>query len=377
MLATSRSYDCVFRMDIEIKVCGLFPGSSRILSLLGPAVVYSCALHARCAFTESTREPLPAKQLDIRRANNGLRPQSMNLRVLRQGMKKGMGLAHSLACAIFPASCVLCDTPLAQFSAAPVCSFCWASLTPQSGTLCLGCGEALGAHAFASEDRAPGDWLCRPCRVVPPAFDRAVAYGLYTGTMRLLLHVLKYDGMEPVARPLGSRMAAQLAMLPGLPKRMTVVPVPLHAGKRRQRGFNQAELLARALAHAGRTHGLSLRVETGLLVRCRATESQAGLSPTARRRNLQGAFAVPGDNKKNKKPLAGRDILLVDDIYTTGATARAASAALRRAGTGQVWVVTAARAQRAEMVELVQATALPMEEDVAFWGELPGSAGHN
>ena len=272
----------------------------------------------------------------------------------------------------------MCDTPLSKFSAAPVCSPCWALLTPQSGTLCLGCGEALGAHAFATDDRAPGDWLCRPCRVVPPPFDRAVAYGLYTGAMRLLLHLLKYDGMEPVARPLGSRMAAQLAGLPGLPKRMTVVPVPLYAGKRRQRGFNQAELLARSLARAGRAHGLALRVETGLLMRCRATESQAGLSPTARRRNLRGAFAVPGDNKNNKKLLAGRDILLVDDIYTTGATARAASAALRRAGAGQVWVATAARAQQADMVELVQATALPMEEDVAFWGGLPGeSAGHN
>ncbi len=239
----------------------------------------------------------------------------------------------------------------------------------------MGCGEALGAHAFATEDRAPGDWLCRPCRAVPPAFDRAVAYGLYTGTMRQLLHLLKYDRMEPVARPLGLHMAGQLAEVPGLPKRMTVVPVPLYKGKRRQRGFNQAELLARVVARAGRVHGLSLRVETGLLVRRRATESQAGLSPVARRRNLQGAFAVPDSEKKL---LAGRDILLVDDIYTTGATARAASAALRRAGAGQIWVVTAARAQRADMVEPVQAAIPPMEDDVAFWGEMPGKlVGHN
>ena len=200
----------------------------------------------------------------------------------------------------------------------------------------------------------------------PPAFDRAVAYGLYRGTMRSLLHLLKYDGMEPVAQPLGALLAAQVAALPAIPAAMTVVPVPLFGGKRRQRGFNQAELLARAVARSGRQHGLALHVETKLLQRTRATESQAGLSPHGRRRNVQGAFAVPGAG--DKKPLAGRDLLLIDDIYTTGATARAAAGALRRAGAAQVWVATVARAQRQELAEPVHAVETPMEEDVAFWG---------
>ncbi len=184
--------------------------------------------------------------------------------------------------------------------------------------------------------------------------------------MRSLLHLLKYDGMEPVAQPLGALLAAQIAALPAIPVAMTVVPVPLFGGKRRQRGFNQAELLARAVARSGRQHGLALHVETKLLQRTRATESQAGLSPHGRRRNVQGAFAVPGAG--DEKPLAGRDLLLIDDIYTTGATARAAAGALRRAGAAQVWVATVARAQRPELAEPVHAVETPMQEDVAFWG---------
>jgi ComF family protein len=287
------------------------------------------------------------------------------VRVLRSSRALRTNI-DALTSAVFPADCSLCQTPLARLSRAPVCPACWSDLHPQSGTLCLHCGEALGAHAFASQDRAPGDWFCRPCRAVPPDFDRAVAHGLYRGTLRSLLHLLKYDGMEPVAAPLGALMAAQIAQQPAIPRAMTVIPVPLFAGKHRQRGFNQAELLARAVARAARAHGLDLKVDSSILIRKRDTASQAGLTSVGRRRNVRGAFAVRG-HVMGTQLLAGRDLLLVDDIYTTGATARAASSALRRAGAAQIWVATAARAQRQEFVEPVHAIAIPMEEDVAFW----------
>ena len=181
-----------------------------------------------------------------------------------------------------------------------------------------------------------------------------------------MIHLLKYDRMEPIARPLGARMAAQVAAQPGIPRAMTLVPVPLHRAKRRERGFNQAELLAHAVAAAGRQHGFTLHVETRWLRRRKATESQAGLSLSARRRNLAGAFAVSGA-QDGAKPLAGRDLLLIDDIFTSGATARAASAVLRRAGAREVWVATAARAQREELVERTPGAPVRMEDDVAVW----------
>jgi ComF family protein len=183
--------------------------------------------------------------------------------------------------------------------------------------------------------------------------------------MRSLLHLLKYEGWEPVARRLGALMAARIASIPGLPQSMLVVPVPLFKSRRRERGFNQAELLARAATRAMR----NLRPEwegefaPGVLARQRATESQAGLSLHQRRRNLRGAFFVTDAIR-----VQGRDVLLIDDIYTTGATVRACSLALRRAGAAGVWVATVARAQRRQ-IEAYRAVSVevPMHQDVAMW----------
>jgi ComF family protein len=184
--------------------------------------------------------------------------------------------------------------------------------------------------------------------------------------MRSLLHLLKYEGWEPVARKLGALIAAQVASIPGLPQSMLVVPVPLFKVRRRERGFNQAEVLARTAMRVMK----NLRPEwegefaPGVLARQRATESQAALSLHQRRRNLRGAFFVTDAAR-----VRGRDVLVVDDIYTTGATALACSLALRRAGAASVLVATAARAQRRQ-VEAYRATVtaeVPMHQDVAMW----------
>ena len=208
---------------------------------------------------------------------------------------------------------------------------------------------------------------CRPCRMVPPEFERAVAHGLYTDTLRTLLHLLKYDGLQPVADSLGALLARQVAAVDGLPARMVVVPVPLFGSKRRERGFNQAELLARAVCAAMRRLRPEWKGElaAGALMRQRATESQAGLTPHQRRRNVRGVFSVPKPER-----VCGLNVLLIDDICTTGATARACSAALMKAGAARVWVATAARAQRQEIQfvpTLSTAAETPMHEDVAMW----------
>jgi ComF family protein len=264
----------------------------------------------------------------------------------------------------------VCGVPLIHFSIPPVCPFCWNDLAPQTGPLCKRCGEAL---VFDRELRV---WKpCRPCRFAPPAFAKAVAHGVYQGKLKQLIHLLKYDGMEPLAKRLGALMADPVLAIRDLPDDLLVVPVPLYRRKRRSRGFNQSELLARGLLAELRKRCPELHIELArrLLVRQRATVSQAGLDPHERRANVRGAFAVP-----HPEAVRGRNVLLIDDIYTTGATARACSAELRGAGAASVWVATVARAQIKEMDEEPEddlqlnepdRPEIPMEEDFAYWEE--------
>jgi ComF family protein len=206
--------------------------------------------------------------------------------------------------------------------------------------------------------------------MAPPPFERAVAYGGYTGTLRSLIHALKYDGILPVAERLGGLLADAILKLEsdsGMALgELLVVAVPLHATKRKQRGFNHAELLAKAAVRVlrARRPDWKLTVAGGALERRKATQSQAGLSPHQRRANLRGVFFVPQPGL-----IAERDILLIDDIYTTGATVRACSQVLRRAGAASVWVATVARPQRENAASpQFEQEEIPMEQDVAFWG---------
>ncbi|HEY6303790.1 MAG TPA: ComF family protein [Terriglobales bacterium] len=172
-----------------------------------------------------------------------------------------------------------------------------------------------------------------------PPFERAVAYDGYDGGLRDLIHVLKFQQVRPAAAVLGRILAETIASLEqAMPVgTIVVIPVPLHTHRQAQRGFNQAEIIARsALKQLSRLKRFELC--TGVLARRRETGSQIGLTRHQRRENLRGAFAVADPTR-----LLNRDILLVDDVYTTGTTASECARVLRRAGAARVWVATVAR----------------------------------
>ena len=211
-----------------------------------------------------------------------------------------------------------------------MCEACRAAIQPIAGATCDLCGETVPDNANGEDLR-----LCAACQELRPLFDKAVAYGAYDGELRELIHLLKYEQVLPADNPLGAMLAEAIAKLE-LTGPVVVVPVPLHSSKRRQRTFNQAEMIVRAslkrLPRAG------FKLESKVLARVRHTVSQIGLTRPQRRENMRGAFQVVHPNK-----VSGRSVLLVDDVLTTGTTASECARVLCKAGAQKVWVATVAR----------------------------------
>jgi ComF family protein len=176
-----------------------------------------------------------------------------------------------------------------------------------------------------------------------PTFAKASAYGSYEGGLRELVHLLKYEQVRPAAGVLGRMLREAIADLePSFrAAEILVVPVPLYSRKLRQRGFNQSEVIVRAaLKHAGQDR---LTLDTAVLERRRETQTQTGLTRHQRRENIRGAFVVAKPEK-----VKGREILLVDDVFTTGTTVSECARILRRAGASKVFVATVARTLKAD-----------------------------
>ena len=234
---------------------------------------------------------------------------------------------------LFPTPCHVCGAPLDRERVSSLCGRCWRALERMPPAGCSRCGWPFPAVAAAAGSEQP---LCQRCRESEDAFRLARAVLRYRteGTARAAILLAKHGGQLTLLRHLAWLLAAEASRYLPLIGWDALVPVPLHWRRRWERGFNQAEVLARAV---GRQHGVP--VLRRALVRVRPTPRQEG-DLDARRRNVREAFAV-------RTPQAVRDqrLLLVDDVFTTGATANACARALLDAGAAEVGVLTLARVE--------------------------------
>lgn len=241
-----------------------------------------------------------------------------------------MSLVTRLVEALFVPHCPACDGP----SAPPLCPPCAGTLV-ELGAACPRCAEPRSGPADGPAAATP----CARCRRGGWPLEAVVAPWRYGGQLARAIHALKFGRRPSVARELAALHAPFLAATIEAGGVDVIVPVPLHWRRLARRGFNQAEALAR---HAIAAASISVPLHRRALRRVRATVPQTGLSATARARNLAGAFRVPG---RAAAAIAGRRVLLVDDVVTTGATMAAAARALTAAGAASVLGFAVARAE--------------------------------
>jgi ComF family protein len=229
---------------------------------------------------------------------------------------------------LLPAVCAICGRPRASHERELVCGACWLRAQELPRPRCERCGHPINVARWT----APCAW----CPLLP-AFVRAArsAFALPGGTVESIVHAFKYDGWHALGDAMASRMARLRFPIDVEQERAGLVPVPLATSRRRERGYNQSELLAAGLA---RRWNLPLR--TDLLTRTRATQTQTRLTPGERQRNVANAFRSLAD----RGSLRGQHFVLVDDVVTTAATLNACAAALHEGGARIVSFVTFGRA---------------------------------
>jgi competence protein ComFC len=228
----------------------------------------------------------------------------------------------------FPSFCKICGCFLENPEEKIVCARCLREMNPSRRAFCWRCGR------FFSRTGAP--YLCEECLKKSPVYTYHRSCGSYSGRLRDVILLFKYRKYRVLGRPLAEFMQSTLQDHPQVWRNADlVVPVPLHKKRKRERGFNQSLILARHLSL-----WLKLPLDSGILFRPVFRPPQTSLNAAERRRNTRGVFAVKNPHKIQKKT-----VLLVDDVYTTGATLQECGRILLQSGARDIRAVTLARAE--------------------------------
>lgn len=224
---------------------------------------------------------------------------------------------------LFPLACPVCGNDSDSHRQSPVCLSCWNAIERYSGPACLICGLPVVSDVAMH---------CESCLKTPPAFSKVIYYGIYDGTLRKTIHLLKFKGVKRLARPI-----AELLSKLSLPEADRIVPVPLHSSRLREREFNQTALISR---HLSRLNGIPLLLD--VLKKERETLPQTDVTGKERLKNVKNVFTAT-------QAVRGLRIIIVDDVITTGATVNECAKVLAKAGAESVTALALARSIRETM----------------------------
>ncbi len=241
-------------------------------------------------------------------------------------MSRFAGIFNALLDIALPPRCHICHKPVQGEISLHICNECYNSLPVINSPLCTVCGMPFEGEGV--------DHTCSRCITSPPPYSAARAALRYEGSCKELIHAYKYLYKSHLRRPLALLTAEILHSFVSEQRPELLIPVPLHKSRLRSRGFNQSLLIAETLS---RNWQIPL-LRQGL-IRTRRTTPQVELTRAERLTNLKGAFAV-----KDTESVTGKHIMLVDDVFTTGATLSACAEALLKAGCSRISAVTVAHA---------------------------------
>lgn len=232
---------------------------------------------------------------------------------------------------VFPLDCKICEKPIRESKGYSICEDCFKTIELIERPYCAKCGKPLIPTDFFKQNR---EILCLDCKRKKYSFEFSRSTGIYDKVLKKCIHLFKYYGEKKLAKPLGKLMVDSLVKNDEFKRKIDlIIPVPLHKNDLKKRGFNQSVLLGKVTGDY-----LSIPVRENVLVKKKLTPFQVNLSKKERKINILGAFSVekPGEIK-------GKNILILDDVFTTGATVEECTKELMKARAKNIFVLTLAR----------------------------------
>jgi len=232
---------------------------------------------------------------------------------------------------VFPLNCKICKTPIRESKGYSICEDCFKTIKLIEQPYCVKCGKPLIPTEFFIQNR---EILCFDCKNKKYSFEFSRSTGVYDKVLKKCIHLFKYYGEKKLAKPLGKHMIDYLVKNDEFKKKIDlIIPIPLHKNDLKKRGFNQSILLGRIIGNY-----FSIPVEEKVLIKKKLTPFQVNLSKKEREKNILKVFSV-----EKPEEIKGKNILILDDVFTTGSTVEECAKELMKARANNIFVLTLAR----------------------------------